>query len=190
MSDSVASIAPKKPRRWLRRLIIGFSVFLALMVIGYFVVTSSAFFKGVILPRAGKSMHATITVSDASISPFSQVVLRGLKVQTTGTEPLVSAQEARLRYSLVAILGGNLRVAEVTLDSPTVTIVRNPDGTSNLDPITQSSGGAEKQERDTPRKTSASQPPQIELGKFALNKATVRLITLLPGAATWWRCPT
>jgi len=63
----------------------------------------------VILPRVSKALNANITVSDASISPFHQVVLHNLKVQTTGTEPLVSAPEVRLRYSLMQIIGGNIQ---------------------------------------------------------------------------------
>ena len=70
----------------MKKLIIGLIV---LVVVAYFVATSSAFFKGVILPRVGKAMGGEVTVADASISPFSQVVLRQLKVKTTGTEPLL-----------------------------------------------------------------------------------------------------
>jgi hypothetical protein len=44
-------------------------------------------------------MNAEVTVDDASISPFSAVTLRNLKVRTTGDQPLISAAEVRLRYS-------------------------------------------------------------------------------------------
>ena len=189
MPDStVPSAAPTsrpKPRRWLRRLGIVSGALLVLLIAGYFVLTSGAFFKGVILPKVGQAMHATVTVADASISPFSRVVLRDLKVQTTGSEPLVTAQEARVQYSLWAIMKGNFKVPEVALISPTVTVVKNADGTSNLDPITKSST------KEAPAKKPASgpgsppsssgKPPQIDLSKFALNNATVRYITLQPG---------
>src|SRR5438445_7810054 len=109
MADtSVAPPPPRKRRRWLRALGWIFVIFIVLLVAAYFVGTSSAFFKGFILPRASKSLNATITVSDASISPFKQVVLHNLKVQTTGDEPLVSAPEVRARYSLMDIIGGNI----------------------------------------------------------------------------------
>src|SRR5215471_10540357 len=131
MADTnVNSPTPKKRRSWLRLLLGIIAVFVVLLVVVYFIATSSAFLKGVILPRASKAMNANITVSDASISPFSQVVLHDLKVQTTGAEPLVSASEVRLRYSLMDIIRGNLHVDEVTLASPTVTLVENPDKTS------------------------------------------------------------
>src|SRR5215510_12423629 len=98
MADAVTTTVPARRRRWPKLLAILFGVFLVLLVILYFVGTSAAFLKGVILPRASSSMNAQITVEDASISPFSQVILRNLKVQTTGAEPLVIAPEVRMRY--------------------------------------------------------------------------------------------
>ena len=109
--------------------------FLFLLVVLYLVATSAAFLKSVILPRVGKSMNATITVSDASLSPFSRVVLKGLKVTPNGKEPLVTAQEVRARYSLFKIIGGSIKVEEVAIVSPVVEIITAPDGSSNLDPI-------------------------------------------------------
>ena len=106
-----------------------------LLVAAYFVVTSSAFFKGVVLPRLGKAVGGEVTVADAAISPFSRVQLSRLTVKTTGTEALLQAEEVRLRYSLLSILGGTLKVDEVTLASPVVQIIENADGSSNLDPL-------------------------------------------------------
>src|SRR5436309_308067 len=99
--------APAKKHGWFKLLAWLVGVFVILVVVLYFVGTSSAMLKGVILPRVGKSMNAEITVDDASISPFSAVTLRNLKVRTTGDQPLVSAAEVRLRYNLMDILGGN-----------------------------------------------------------------------------------
>src|SRR2546423_14513764 len=116
---NVTNLAPpRKKRRWLRVISFIFLFLILLLVAAYFVATSSAFFKGVILPRAGKSLNADITVSEASISPFKEVTLHNLQVRTTGEEPLVTAPEVRLRYSLMDIIGGNIHVDEVTLSSP------------------------------------------------------------------------
>jgi hypothetical protein len=145
--------------------------FLILLVVLYFVATSAAFLKSVILPRVGKSMNSTITVSDASISPFSRVVLKDLKVVPDGKEPLLNAQEVRLRYSLFKIIGGTIKVDEVAVVSPVVEIVTAPDGSSNLDPILAS-------QKDEPekKKDEKSEVPQVDLKKLALNNATVRNI--------------
>ena len=179
MADTnVAPAAPRKQRRWLRAIAWVVSILVVLVVVVYFVATSSAFFKGVILPKVSKAMNAQVTVSDASLSPFSQVILRDLKVQTTGSEPLVTAPEVRLRYHLMDIIGGHINVDEVALSSPTIVLVQNPDGTSNLDPILQS----QKNKPEQPAKPAApSKPLQIDVKKVALTDATVRQVKLYKG---------
>ena len=170
MTTSTPS-APAKRSSWRRKLLFISGGLFLLLVVTYFVVTSSAFFKGVILPRASKAIGGQITVAEASISPFSQVHLRRLNVQTTGTEPLLQAEEMRLRYSLRSILGGTLKVDEITIASPLVQIIENADGTSNLDPLLKK----ETKPASQPAHGS-SKPPQIDLKNFALKNATVRRI--------------
>ena len=182
MSETnVKSELPAAPRkaRWVKWLGITAASALVLVVVVYFVATSAAFFKGVILPKAGKSMNATITVSDASISPFSQVVLKDLKVQTTGSDPLVSAPEVRLRYSLMDIIRGNIKVDEVTVVHPTITMVLNPDGTSNLDPILKSTTNAPASKGSA----KSSEPPKIDIGKVEITDGTLRQIKLYAGGS-------
>jgi len=124
----------------------------------YFVVTSSAFFKGVVLPRASKAVGGQITVAKVSISPFSRVHLRQLKVQTTGTEPLLQADEVHLRYSRFSILRGTMKVHEVTVVSPVVHLIENADGTSNLDPLVKK----EEKPASTPSAPSGHPEPRLE----------------------------
>ena len=168
--------APRKKRRsWLRLFAWIVGVLLLLIIVAYFVGTSSAFFKAVILPRASAALTARITVTDASLSPFHEVVLKNLKVETTGPEPLVTAAEVRLSYSLMDIIGGNIHVDEVSLSSPTVTLVENPDKTSNLDPILKSFAG---QPGQPPPPAKPSKPLKVAIGKIALTEATVRQLKL------------
>lgn len=170
MTAPIAS-QPGKRSSWLRKLLFAFGGLLLLLVAAYFVVTSSAFFKGVILPRASKAVGGQITVAKASISPFSQVHLHQLKVQTTGTEPLLQAKEVRLRYSLFSILRGTPKVDEVTIVSPVVQVIENADGTSNLDPLLK------KGEQPASKPSApAGKPPQIDLKNFTLKNATVRRV--------------
>ncbi|MBI3850939.1 MAG: AsmA family protein [Verrucomicrobia bacterium] len=179
MSETTPGLKIAKRSSWGRKLAFIFGGLLLLLILFYFVATSAAFFKGVILPRVSKVMHADITVADASISPFSQVTLRGLKVQTTGTEPLVKAEEVRVRYSLGAILGGNIAVQEVTVVSPVVEIVENADGTSNLDPFTKPQKGTK--EKKAPSEKKPGKPLNLNLKNVALKNATVRLTKNLKG---------
>jgi hypothetical protein len=183
-TNTVASPAPGKRRGWLRVLAWIVGILVLLIIVAYFVGTSSAFLKGFILPRVSKSLNAEITVSDASISPFSQVILRDLKVQTTGTEPLLAASEVRLRYSLMDIIRGNMHVDEIAVAGPTVTLVQNPDKTSNLDPILKAQQQKPQEAKPTPAAQPAqpSRPMQIDLRKLTVTDATLRQITLYQGA--------
>ena len=178
MADTtiVSSPAPRKRRRWLRVLAWLVGLFVLLLVVVYFVGTSSAVFKGVILPRLSKTINADVTVTDASISPFKQVVLHNFKVQSKGTEPLVTASEVRLRYSLMDIIGGNIHVDEATLSSPTIVLVENPDGSSNLDPIRNSQKEKPKPAKAEPSKPS--KPLKIDVKKVAMTGGTIRSIKI------------
>ncbi|HEU0010494.1 MAG TPA: AsmA family protein [Verrucomicrobiae bacterium] len=170
-SVELSSPQPVRRRSWRRKLLFITGALLVFLVVVYFVVTSSAFFKGVILPRVGRAMGGEVTVADASLSPFSQVSLRQLKVKTTGAEPLLQAEEVRLRYGLFAIFGGTLKVDEVTIASPVVQIIEQADGSSNLDPLLK------KETKSAPEPAPApSKPPQFDMRNFALKNATIRRV--------------
>ena len=138
----------RAPRRWLRCIGYIFGGLILLLLVAYFVGTSEWALKSIILPKASAAMNAQVTAEGASISPFSSVEIRGLKVQTTGAEPLVTAKLVRARYSLMDIIKGNISVSEVMVDSPVVNLVTAADGTSNLDPITK---GAEQKPAKEPK---------------------------------------
>lgn len=165
----------KKRRRWRKFLIGAIAAGLVLIVAAYFIATSPAFLKGVILPQISKSIGADVTVEAAAIHPFSEITLRNLKVQAGNAAPLVIAPEIHVKYHLWDILGGNLRVDEVALVSPTVELVENPDGSSNLDPLLKKLAAKPSASAAAapPQPGKASKPPQIALGKFTLSNAAI-----------------
>ena len=165
--------APKRGG-WLRKLVWIASILMLLLVVVYFVATSSGFLTGFILPKVSKSLGVDVTLASAEISPFSRVALQDLKVQPPGGEPLVTVKAVKANYSLWSIIGGNIAVSEVTVDSPTVTIILNADGTCNLDALTKSGTKASKPSASS--STSTAKPLQIDIKKIALNNATVRLV--------------
>jgi hypothetical protein len=166
----------RKPRRWLRWVgyFFGFMIVGLLMI--YFVGTSEWALKKFILPQVSKSMNAQVTIESSSISPFSSVQLRGLKVQTTGKEPLVSAQEIRARYSLMDIIKGNINVQQVEVKTPVVTLITFADGSSNLDPLTkQPKDEKEKKPKDSKEKKS-EKAPQLNLQNVSVTDLSFRKI--------------
>ncbi len=175
MDTKTQSNLPKKGR-WLTRLMWCGAVVVVALVALYFVVTSSAFFKSVVLPRVGSALNADVTVSDAEISPLSQVVLHDLKVAPKGGEPILTATSVTARYSLISIIRGRILVGEATVVAPTVVVIENADGSSNLDPLLK----AAKQK--TPEKSASSpsakpaESPTVEVKSVSLKNATVRYV--------------
>ncbi len=166
--------APAKKRRgWLRLLLGAAVVLLILIVAAYFIVTSAAFLKSAVLPRVSKAIGAEVTVSDASIHPFSEIELSNLKVQTKGQPPLVTAPEIRVRYHLWDILHGNIHVDEIALVSPAIALVENPDGGSNLDPLLKALQAKPSAAAKPAQPAKPSKPLQIDLRRFTLNDATI-----------------
>ncbi|MGH7993051.1 MAG: AsmA family protein, partial [Limisphaerales bacterium] len=164
---------PQKRRRgWLRILAWLVVLLLLLMVVAYFVVTSPACLKNVVLPRLGDAIHANVSVSSIVFSPSRQIVLRDLKVQANGQAPVLTVPELNVRYHLWDMLGGNLHVDEIALVSPTVELVENPDGSSNLDPLLRALSG-KSAAVGTSKPAKPSKPLQIDLGQLTLSKATI-----------------
>lgn len=161
---------------WLRKLAWAAGILVVLVVVVYFVATSSGFLTGVILPKVSKSLGADVTVTSAQISPFSHVGLSDLKVQSAGDEPLLTVKEIHANYSLMSIIGGNIAVSEVVIESPVISVIQNADGTSNLDPFTKAAPKSETKATTKSTPSESSKPPQIDIKKVALNNATVRLI--------------
>ncbi len=177
MTNSSSPAVRGKGRRIGKTVLFLFIGFLVLVTIGFFVATSSAFFKGVILPATGRAMNSDIRVADASVHAFSGIVLTKLEIQPHGKEMLLKANEARVRYNLRDILGGKITVDEVAIVSPMVTIVQAADGSSNLDPIKNSSG---KKSGNDNSKSKSRSSPNLNIKNISLKNALLRQTKKLP----------
>lgn len=125
-------LAELQPSPWPRRLKVAAGALLVLLVVGYFFIGSSFFVRSLVLPSVEKSMLAKIEVGDVALSPFSQIELKDLSFTPNNGETLVSAQGALVKYSLFTILGGTIKLDEMQLINPQVTIIEEEDGASNL----------------------------------------------------------
>ena len=177
MADVTSPAPEQRPRKrgsWLRALAFLLALFLVLLVVVYFVATSSEFFQRQVLPRVSKSLNAEVTVSSAEIHPFSQVILHDLKIQPTNEPTLLMAREARVSYSLWDIIGGNIHVGELKIASPVIQVVQNPDGSSNLDPLLKAQAG--KAESGKAESGKGAKPLRVEVRKVTITDASVSRI--------------
>src|SRR3569833_509189 len=163
--------APRKRGAWLRVLLSIVVIIVVLLVVVYFVATSSSFVQHQILPRVSESLGANVTVSSAEVHPFSRVVWHDLKVQATNQPALLTAPEASVSYSLMDIIGGNIHVDDLTITSPVIQVVKNADGSSNLDPLMKSLKKSAGEKPKAPEK--ASKPLQVDVRKVTIANATI-----------------
>ncbi len=164
--------AAPRPKSWRRKLFWVVLGFLLLLVALYFGVTSAAFLKKVVLPQLSQALKADITVAELQVSPFRRLVLQDVKIQPWNAEPVLTVKEARANYSLFSILRGNIKVSELTLESPVLTIVEDADGRSNLDFL--KSDGATTPEEKPAADSASSSGLRLDLKLVTLHNATVR----------------
>lgn len=137
------------------------------LVVLYFVVTSSAFLKSMVLPRVAKSLNAAIEVETLSVSPFSKVQITKLRLTPTGEDkPLVEADEVLLRYNLFSIIRGKMAVSEVRLVRPVVNVVHRADGNANYGPLLSGQSSATSR--------PSSQAPEVRIGQLVVQEGVVR----------------
>src|SRR4051812_32344704 len=164
---------PKPRRRWPRRLAWGTGGFFLVLLVVYLLATSFTFLELFVLPKVSQTVNARITLEDASIRPFFKVTLRGLKVQTGGIgEPLLTAKEVRARYSLIDIIGGHINVSEVWLDSPTINLLEDENGGTNLGPLLKTS--KEEKKPEPPAPSRKSKPLQLHVQSVTITNALIR----------------
>ena len=176
--DAPVKAVRTRKRRGLKIFGAGCGVVAVLMIAGYFLATSGWFLKAVVLPRLSAVVGAAVTAESIAWSPFSTLKLTGLKVQTQGTEPVARADGVLVRYDLLALLRGGVRVAEASLEAPVVQVVVKADGTSNLDPILKSLGGGTQPPPASP--AAAGEPLPFLLEQVTLKNGTLRWVKALP----------
>lgn len=174
-SDPVnAGSRPQTPLRRLGKIAL---LAVAALVVLYFAVTSGPFLKAVVLPRVGKTLGAKVVASEISLSPFSKLHLKQVKVTTTGANPVFAADEVLVRYRLGALLRGDLIVPQISLVAPKFDVVLQPDGTSNLDPLLA---------RPTATTTAPprTEPLQLRIDRLQVTQATLRCSRVQPNQAS------
>ncbi len=155
----------------MKKLLVLLGVLVALVVVTVVVVTRSAFLKSVVLPKVGAALNAKVDAESISLSPLSSVEIRKLSVTPNGAETLATVEVARVRYNLMAILGGRMEVEEIFVGTPVVSLVQKADGTSNLDPILKKlSEGAPAPATSTP--PAAGKPLQVDLRSLSVENAS------------------
>lgn len=118
-------------KKWLKLGIAGFLALLALGAGGYSYLCSRAFLRQWVLPRVEKELGRTVEVEGYQFSPLGSVELTGLTIGPAENEsdPALELKSLICRFSPMGLVGGTLDVSEFALDTATVRVTQNADGT-------------------------------------------------------------
>lgn len=173
MAETKSKTKLPEPGRWKRRLTIAAAVGVVLLLALYFIATSSAFVKRIVVPKVGAALNADITLSGAQISPFRKITLRDVKLTPKGAETLLTASDVTARYSLWSFLQGRIEVDEVTVIAPVITVVENADGSRNFDPLLKSQP---KQPAPATAAVESGKPLEVDIKSVNIKNATLRYL--------------
>ncbi len=147
-----------------------------LIVAVYFTATSSLFITKVIMPGAVGFLHAQVSAQAARLSPFSSLDLNEFALGPPGGEPFLRADEIHARYNLRRILNGEIAVQSLTLVSPRIHLVCNPDGSWNVDPWLASLASKPDGPRLGGAQTAPSAPTLLSVGNVRLTNAWIEIV--------------
>jgi uncharacterized protein involved in outer membrane biogenesis len=116
--------------RWLKR---GLGVFLALVVLGvggYSYVCSRAFLRQWVLPRVEKELGRPVEVEGYRFSPRGVIELTDVTIGAIGDEkdPALELKSLTCRFSPMGLMRQQRDVSEFSLDTATVRVTQNADG--------------------------------------------------------------
>lgn len=167
MSKISQNIEAEKRPNWIKRIGIAGAGTGGLLIALYLFCTSGYFIQSQVLSRVADQLNATIKVQSISVGLFSGVSLSGLDVRT-GESTLIKADKAVMRYGLMDLLSGRIRVSEFSIEAPEVNVVIRQDGSTNLDPITDALAKNESTE------STSSGPLDLLIRNISLTDARFR----------------
>lgn len=114
----------------------------------YFLLTSSMVVRAVLLPRLSRALRIPpLQAESVSLQGISRLELRQVKLAGPKGPPLFEAPQVVIQLSLPGLFMGDYTVPEVRVESPVLSVVVEPDGTSNVKTILASDTGPRGYER-------------------------------------------
>ena len=136
-----------------------------LLIGGVFILTSSWFVSGIILPTAGGALNSKMEASSVSGLLSSSVQVADFRLTPEEENPLVSVKRLSVAYDLMAILGGKVTASDLLVEGLEVELVMKPDGSLNIDPILEALSGPQPAE---------SEPLNVDLQRLKIQDGTLR----------------
>lgn len=150
----------------------GIIVFLILAVMAPFVIDLNKY-KGTILSRIRPAVHRDVDFESINLTVLTGIgaEIKGLRVPENpafASGNFVSLDSVKVRLRLLPLLKGEVRIAKLVFKSPSIHIIRNPEGVFNFSDM-----AAPKEKEEKPSKVPAI------LASFGIHELSVTNGTLV-----------
>ncbi|MFW8600473.1 AsmA family protein [Desulfobacterota bacterium M19] len=126
--------------------------------------------KTLVVPPVEKALGRRVTVGSIKVSLFSGIIINNFAVkEQDGQTDFLHVRAFKIGYDLLPLLHKQLRVSEILLDSPTVKVIRNRDGSFNFSSFIHKKG----KEVAAPEKTAGAAAAVLP---FALTVDRIRIV--------------
>jgi len=155
-------------QRWMRIAAIVVAVLVLILVVLPFVVIHVYNFRPTIESQASAALGRPVKVGDLSLSILSGSVeaddISIADEPAFSKSPFVTAKALKIGVELMPLIfGGNLKVTEITLEKPEITLLNTSAGKWNFSSL----GGASTKKEEA--KTGAPAPTGVSVGKLKIN---------------------
>jgi hypothetical protein len=154
-------------------IIVLISVLLILVFIPI-IVTRSFFIKAFILPGVSESVGIPIECESISLNPFSSAEIKDLSLGET-EDPFLTSKIIKCRFSLFSIIGGNIKVDEISADDVKVRLVQNTEGEWSL-PLLNKKKRKSSSKAPPGTKKENKEPFNLELTNISFTNFNAHLI--------------
>ena len=173
--DSAPKQTPKpKSKSGLLRLLIALVIGGVVLVVGgAFILTSSWFITGTVLPMVGNAIGSTVEAKQVSGITSSQLEVSDFSLTPNNETRLVAIKRLGVNYNLREIIGGRIVASDIDVEGVDLELVVKPDGSLSIDPILEALSGPEPEE---------SAPLQLQVTGIKISDSSLRV--RLQGAAS------
>ncbi len=133
--QSQRPVAPprRKPRKWLKRIVIGSTLLVILILVAPTIIAKTAL-RNAPLRLAMANMHGTVQAGGASLSWFGPIEYDDIEIRNAQGELLVSLPKVASEKSLVGLLSNLNDLGTFRIEQPQVSVVMRSGG-SNLEDV-------------------------------------------------------
>jgi hypothetical protein len=160
---------------------IGASLFVLLIAAVFLLPTfvDLGVFKQSYLPMVEEALHRRVDVGEVRLSllPVPSIRLSQLKVSDSPVLPdhtFFAAQQLQLRLKFWPLLKGQFQVTEFVLVKPTVSVLKQPDGTFNFSDLVKDRGNRDKKSEPKKKEGGAKAPDPAKLAALIPSRVHIK----------------